>query len=69
MTVSRDDAVLPEHLGDLVDVKELRKFEAKHVCGKPDGTPPSLTNFPEPGSPPTAEDEPHGVVKHRDSCR
>lgn len=56
VAVPRDDAVLPEHLGDLVDVKELGKLDAEHVCGQSDGTPPSLTDFNEPGSPAATQD-------------
>lgn len=66
VTVTRDDAILPEHLGDLVDVKEFGKLDAEHVCGQSDGTSPFLTDFPESGSSPTTEDNPDGVVKHRD---
>lgn len=56
MTVSGDDTILPEHLGDLVDVKKLRKLDAEHVCGQSDGTSPSLANLPESGTSPTTED-------------
>lgn len=65
MAVPRDDAVLPEHLWYLVSIKDLRKLDAEHVCGQSDGAPPSLTNLPEPGTSPTAEDQPYRVVRHR----
>lgn len=44
------------YLGHLVDVKELGKLDAEHFRGESDGTPPSLTNLNEPGSPPTTAD-------------
>lgn len=47
---------LAPYLGDLVDVKELGKLYAEHVCGQSDGPPPSLTDLNEPGSSPTTED-------------
>lgn len=54
------------YLGHLVDVKELGKLDAEHVCGQSDDAPPSLTNLPEPGSSSTTEDYPDRVVKYRD---
>lgn len=42
-------------------------MDVKDVGGQSDGPPPSLVNLPDPGTPPTAEDEPNGVVKHGDS--
>lgn len=56
VTVAGDDAILPEDLGDLVDVKELGEFDAEHVCGESDSTPPSLTHLPQPGPSSTTED-------------
>lgn len=50
------EASLIPYLGDLVDVKELGKLEAEHVCGQSDGAPPSLTNLNQPGSSPTTAD-------------
>lgn len=57
-------SVLP-YLGDLVDVEERGQLDAEHVRGQPDGAPPSLTNLPEPGAAPPAEDHPDRVVQHR----
>lgn len=46
----------PSHLGDLVDVQELGKPDAEHVCGQPDGLPPLLVNFHQPGPASAAAD-------------
>lgn len=54
------------HLGDLVDVQELGKPDAEHVCGQPDGTSALLINLAEPGPTSTAAYEPHWIVEDPD---